>query len=119
MKRIWYQSFSSFALALLLCFGFLFCAQAETASPSIADATPALIEPASTSEAAASASPEATQGITPAGGTYYDKGQVEAFDGTPDSTGNSAGEIVFMLAIFLFCLFFVVEAVVQWIRKKE
>ena len=30
-----------------------------------------------------------------------------------------SGEIVFMLAIFLFCLFFVVEAVVQWIRKKK
>lgn len=89
MKRIWYQSFSSFALALLLCFGFLFCAQAETASPSIADATPALIEPASTSEAAASASPEATQGITPAGGTYYDKGQVEAFDGTPTARATA------------------------------
>ncbi len=119
MKRTWHRSFFSFVLALLLCFGFMFSVRAETASPSIADATPALIEPAATSEAAASASPEATQGITPAGGTYYDKGQVEAFDGTPDGTGNSAGEIVFMLAIFLFCLFFVVEAVVQWIRKKK
>ncbi len=44
------------------------------------------------------------------------------FEGEPDSsTGNSAGEIAFMLIFFLICVFFVVEGVVSFIikRKKE
>lgn len=40
------------------------------------------------------------------------------FDGEPDNTGNSAGEIVFMLVIVGVCLFFVVEAIVSWIKKR-
>lgn len=57
-------------------------------------------------------------GATPeADATYYDKGNVELFDGEPDGTGNSAGEIIFMLVIVGICLFFVVEAIVSWIRK--
>lgn len=50
--------------------------------------------------------------------TYYDKGDVELFPGDPEGTGNSAGEIAFMLIIVLGCLFFIVEAIVSYIRKK-
>lgn len=58
--------------------------------------------------------------------TPSEKGNVVAdgsdilFDGEPDEgTGNSAGEIVFMLVIFLVCLFFVIEGVVSFIRKRK
>ena len=69
---------------------------------------------------ASTPSPEASADVSEeADGTYYDKGDVEVFDGEPDSTGNSAGEIIFMLAIVGICLFFVVEAIVSWIRKDN
>lgn len=107
---------------LILIFGFTFVlsVQAETPSPSIADATPAEIGPTGSPQApGTTAAPETAAGNSAAPGTYYNKGDGDLFDGTPDGTGNSAGEIVFMLVIFLFCLFFVVEAVVHWIRKKR
>ncbi len=119
MNRTYYKLFLSCALILLLGVGFIRPAQAETASPSIADATPALLDPTPTAEAESTATAESATGESAASATYYDKGAVEKFDGTPGSTGNSAGEIVFMLAIFLFCLFFVVEAIVHWMRKRK
>ena len=69
---------------------------------------------------AATPSPKASAEVSEeAEGTYYDKGDVELFDGEPEGTGNSAGEIVFMLVIVGICLFFVVEAIVSWIRKHN
>lgn len=74
----------------------------------------------SISSLAATPSPKASSEISEeAEGTYYDKSEVELFDGEPDSTGNSAGEIIFMLVIVGICLFFVVEAIVSWIRKHN
>lgn len=74
----------------------------------------------SISSYAATPSPKASAGVSEeAEGTYYDKGDVELFDGEPEGTGNSAGEIVFMLVIVGICLFFVVEAIVSWIRKHN
>lgn len=113
MRRSYYKIFLSGLLILTVGILSVLSIQAETPTPAIADATPVRIEP--------TASPEPTgeAGPTAASGTYYNKGDVEEFDGTPDGTGNSAGEIVFMLAIFLVCLFFVVEAIVHWIRKQK
>lgn len=81
---------------------------AESPVPQIPDATPAII--------GSYTSPSSPTAAVP---TYYDKGSVNEFDGTPDQTGNSAGEIVFMIVIVLVCLFFVVEAVIGWIRKRS
>lgn len=93
-------------LTWILGFSFILAVQAETASPSITDATPAIIESTPTLVADASPSPKTTENAEAAPGTHYDKGSVDKFEGTPDGdTGNSAGEIIFMLVIFLFCLF--------------
>lgn len=95
-----------FLLAALVLTVPAFSAFAQSPAPVIADTTPAILENS------ASADPAATA-------TYYNKGDVEAFDGEPDGgTGNSAGEIVFMLVVVLFCLFFVIEAIVSYLRKK-
>lgn len=86
---------------------------AETSTPQIPDRTPTIVD--------SSASPEATPSevtVTPVP-TPDNRGETDAFDGTPDDkAGNSAGAIIFMVVIVLFCLFFVIEAVVNWIRKK-
>ena len=120
LNRRYYQLFLFSMLTWSLGFSFILAVQAETASPSITDATPAIIEPTPTLVADASPSPKTTENAEAAPGTYYDKGSVDKFEGTPDGdTGNSAGEIIFMLVIFLFCLFFVVEAIVHWIRKNK
>lgn len=55
---------------------------------------------------------------TAGGATPYD-GSNQKFDATPDKTGNSGGQIAFMLIIFLVCLFFVIEAVVRFFIKKK
>ena len=122
MKGIYYKLFI-FLLTLMLAI----CAVpvfAETSVPQLPDRTPTIVD--------SSASPEATPGtgtnegspdpseatVTPAP-TPDNRGETDAFDGTPDNgTGNSAGAIIFMVVIVLFCLFFVIEAVVHWIRKK-
>lgn len=54
---------------------------------------------------------------TPAADATAEASDGILFDGEPDDTGNSAGEIVFMLVIVGACLFFVVEAIVSWIKK--
>lgn len=73
-----------------------------------------------TSVCAATPVPESSAEISEeAEETYYNKGDVEIFDGEPEGTGNSAGEIIFMLVIVGICLFFVVEAIVSWIRKQK
>lgn len=120
LNRRYYKLFLFSMLIGILGFSFILVVQAETASPSIADATPAIIESTPTLTVDASPSPKTTENAEAAPGTYYDKGSVDKFDGTPDGdTGNSAGEIIFMLVIFLVCLFFVVEAIVHWIRKTN
>lgn len=95
-----------FLLAALVLNMPTFSSFAQSPAPVIADATPAILENSAGADAAA----------TP---TYYNKGEVDAFDGEPDGgTGNSAGEIVFMLIVVFVCLFFVIEAIVSYLRKK-
>lgn len=127
MKRCNQFIFALILIIILIC-GSIFSVGAATSEPTVPISTP--------SEVGQTPSPDidgenATEGvsteavitevpdsnITPAP-TYYDKGDVELFSGEPEGTGNSAGEIIFMLVIFLGCLFLVVEAIVSFIRKK-
>lgn len=104
----------------MICSGILpmYAASSET----IPDSTPAAIEPTAaadetelpTAEAetqlpASSAAASATPGSASQQGN----------DSSSESTGNSGGQIAFMLIIFVVCLFFIVEAIVSWLRKKK
>ncbi len=78
--------------------------------------TPSVISP--TEEISGTdAVPSPSDGETPAPTPHDDNAQ--AFDATPDGTGNSGGQIAFMLIIFLVCLFFIIEGIVHWLRKKK
>lgn len=122
MKGIYYKLFIVLlTLILTLCAVPVF---AETPAPQIPDRTPTIVDSSASPEAApgtgtAAGTPDPSgSAVTPAP-TPDNRGETDAFDGTPDNkTGNSAGAIIFMIVIVLFCLFFVIEAVVNWIRKK-
>lgn len=65
------------------------------------------------------ATPEADSATATESQSEATAGDGVLFDGEPDNTGNSAGEIIFMLVIVLGCLFFVVEAIVSRIKKRS
>ena len=109
-----------------LVFGNVFAVSAQTQEPTVPLSTPSEVgqtpTPAATvTESATTDAAKETpnQDITSAPETYYDKGDVEVFSGDPEgTTGNSAGEIIFMLVIFLGCLVLVAEAIISFIRKR-
>lgn len=120
MHRPNFKIFFSLLITLaVICAGII---PSFASADTVPDSTPAAIEPTSSQDSTADASPETpSAAVSPAPGSTSPTQSTPkpAIDGEPDSTGNSGGQIAFMLIIFLVCLFFIVEAIVHWLRKKK